>query len=572
MGGHQPDRLGAHGPHGEGVGGDVLGLQLGEQVEGAAVAGDLLLGAGGGLEERADGVEVPVGVAAGAAAAQGGAFQAFAPAAGALPQLPEGVLGGAAAGEGLADLAQQAAEGVRAAGIGGVQDGEALGFGEGLAEQLAGRAGDGGGRDGGGGNGGRGIALAVVLGGRGAGPLGVPGPLGGLGAQRGAFLLAQGAAEAAQVGAVQAAERTGEQGVCEFGGERVGRGAPGVPGAPGVLGVLGVLQVVPAVADGLLGADPQRQQQLGDGRLLAQRQVVAVDLQRHPGRSERPPHPGDGPGAGPDQHRHLAPRHAVLQMRPAQQVGDRVQLGAGGRVGADLDPAALPGGQRGAVLGELVAGQPAHRHPPGEFAGGGEQHGTRAAGHPQHLDLGGAAVRVPEGLRELQDAVDVGAPERVDGLVRVPDGDQLAPAAGQPPQQPDLGRVGVLVLVDEDRVVALAQAPLDLRALGEQHRAVHQLGVVEDAAQVEDVEVVGEEVRGGGPVGAPHALGEAGQLVLAQPELAAAGEHGADLVGEAAGGQAGAQVERPGDPGAAAPGVLGAAGEQLADHDVLLGA
>ncbi len=259
-------------------------------------------------------------------------------------------------------------------------------------------------------------------------------------------------------------------------------------------------------------------------------------------------------------------------MGPAQQVGDRVQFGAGGRVGADLDPAALPGGQRGPVLGELVAGQPAHRHPPGEFAGGGEQHGARAAGHPQHLDLGGAAVGVPEGLRELQDAVDVGAAERVDGLVRVADGDQLPPAAGQPPQQPDLGRVGVLVLVDEDRVVALAQAPLDLGALGEQHGAVHQLGVVEDAAQVEDVEVVGEEVRGGGPVGAPHALGETGQLVLAQPELTAAGEDGADLVGETAGGQAGPQVERPGDPGAAAPGVLGAAGEQLADHDVLLGA
>lgn len=146
------------------------------------------------------------------------------------------------------------------------------------------------------------------------------------------------------------------------------------------------------------------------------------------------------------------------------------------------------------------------------------------------------------------------------------------PPPHEPPQQPDLGRVGVLVLVDEDRVVALAQAPLDLGALGEQHGAVHQLGVVEDAAQVEDVEVVGEEVRGGGPVGAPHTLGEAGQLGLAQPELAAAGEDGADLVGEAAGGQAGAQVERPGDPGAAAPGVLGAAGEQLADHDVLLGA
>ncbi len=259
-------------------------------------------------------------------------------------------------------------------------------------------------------------------------------------------------------------------------------------------------------------------------------------------------------------------------MGAAQQVGDRVEFGAGCRVGVHLDPAAFAGGQQGAVLGELVGGQAAHGHPPGDLAGGGEQQGAGAAGDAQHLDLGGAAVGPAEGLRKVEDAVDVGAAEGVDRLVGVTDRDEVASAAGEPAQQPDLGGVGVLVLVDEDDVVAPAQLVLDVGAFGEQDGAVDEFGVVEDAAQVEHVEVVGEEVRGGGPVGALDALGEALQFGLAEAELAAAGEDGADLVGEAAGGQAGPQVQRPGDPGAAEAGVLGAAGEQFADHDVLLGA
>ena len=71
----------------------------------------------------------------------------------------------------------------------------------------------------------------------------------------------------------------------------------------------------------------------------------------------------------------------------------------------------------------------------------------------------GAAVRAPERLGEVEDAVHVGAPEGVDRLVRVAEGDQVVrrpgapPVAGQRVQQPHLRRVGVLVLVDEDRVV-----------------------------------------------------------------------------------------------------------------------
>lgn len=56
VGGHQPDGVGAGVAAGEGVGGDVLRVELFEEVEDATAA-DALLGAGGGLEQGADRVE-----------------------------------------------------------------------------------------------------------------------------------------------------------------------------------------------------------------------------------------------------------------------------------------------------------------------------------------------------------------------------------------------------------------------------------------------------------------------------------------------------------------------------------
>ncbi|GAA3085465.1 hypothetical protein GCM10020254_32280 [Streptomyces goshikiensis] len=78
VGGHQPYGVGAGGLAGEGVGGDVLGFELFEEVERAAAAGTFLR-AGGGVEEGAHRVEVAVGVAAGRAAAAGAPLQALGP-------------------------------------------------------------------------------------------------------------------------------------------------------------------------------------------------------------------------------------------------------------------------------------------------------------------------------------------------------------------------------------------------------------------------------------------------------------------------------------------------------------
>lgn len=137
VGGHEAYGVGAYGASGEGVGGDVLGFDLFEEVEGAAASG-AFLGAGGGREQGAYGVEVAVRVASRGAAAAGGAFQALGPG-GAVPQLPEGFFGGASGGEGFAGRAQQCAEALGAAGVGGVVGGEAFGLGQGACEEFVGR-------------------------------------------------------------------------------------------------------------------------------------------------------------------------------------------------------------------------------------------------------------------------------------------------------------------------------------------------------------------------------------------------------------------------------------------------
>lgn len=304
---------------------------------------------------------------------------------------------------------------------------------------------------------------------------------------------------------------------------------------------------------------------------MPQGQVVAVDVDGDARGREGAADHRQGAGARADQDGHVVPGDAVLQVGAAQDVGDVVQLGAGRRVGVHLDPATVAHGRRLTVQADLLGGQPGQRHAAGDPPGGLEERCAGAPGGAQHPDRGGAAVGAWEGVRELQDAADVGATERVDRLVGVAEGDEGAAAGRQGVQQPYLGGVGVLVLVDVDGVVAVGELPGRLGPPGEEHRAVDEFGVVDDALEVEDVEVFGEEGGGGAPVGAADAAGEGVQGAGVEPELAAAGEHGADLVGEAAGGQAGAQVVGPAHVGQPEPFQVHLAGEQLAHGDVLLG-
>ncbi len=217
----------------------------------------------------------------------------------------------------------------------------------------------------------------------------------------------------------------------------------------------------------------------------------------------------------------------------------------------------------------LLGGKAGQRHALGQQPGRGQQAGSGAAGGAQDLDGRRTAVRAREGPGKVQDAVHVRAAERVDRLVGVAEGDEGAAAPGEGVQQPYLSRVGVLVLVDEYRVVLRGEPPGDLGAAGEEDGTVDQFGVVEYALQIKHVEVLGEEGGRGAPVGAAYAAGEVVQSTGAQAQFTAAGEDRADLVGEAAGGQAGAQVVRPAHVREAEPFQVGLAREQLTDGDVL---
>ncbi len=400
MCGHQADGVGAHGAPGEGVGRDVLGVDLFQEVQSAPAAGALLR-AGGRREQRAYGVQVAVGVASGRAAAPRGAFQAGGPGC-AVPQVPQRLLGAAARGEASACLAEQGTEPLGAARVGGVVHGEPLRLGQCPGEQFV-----------------RGRRQRVA-----GGPL----------------LLAQGAAEAAQVRGVHAGEGRGEQGEGGLGGEPAGivragrastaRGLPlrvgvgdigvrrgfGLGGRGGGLGigagvgigrtrVVGVLRPrVPVgvtrargpvgrrvprparVRSGLVARarfclrhGPQRRQQGRHSGFVAQREVVAVDVQGDAGRGEGAAERGDGARTGAHQDGHVPPRDAVLQVRAAQDVGDVVQLGAGGRVRVRLDAPAVPLGGQLAVGADLVGGKAGQRHALGEQPGGGQEAGPGPA-------------------------------------------------------------------------------------------------------------------------------------------------------------------------------------------------
>ena len=101
---------------------------------------------------------------------------------------------------------------------------------------------------------------------------------------------------------------------------------------------------------------------------------------------------------------------------------------------------------------------PASRGGPRAGAGrrrrdGGQQGRAAAAAGAQRHHRRGLAVGGAEPLGKLGQRAHVGAAERVDGLVRVTDRDQLPAVAGQRHQQGLLGRVAVLVLVDQHHVV-----------------------------------------------------------------------------------------------------------------------
>ena len=260
-----------------------------------------------------------------------------------------------------------------------------------------------------------------------------------------------------------------------------------------------------------------------------QRDLVAGDLDRDAGGTERAPQRRDAGAAGAHQHRHPVPRHVVLEVGAAQQVGEVLGLGPLGVVGAD--------GHRGP------------RHRPGARHRGQERLGARrrrsAPGRPMRpatrwvatssrgpnrrvvrSDTTGAGDRVgaAELGGELEDAADLGSAERVDGLVRVADHHEVSPVSGERLEQGDLAGVGVLVLVDEH----VAELAPQLVAVGGRldHRAPDQVGVVGGGLVVEVGEVVGQEQAGGDlSSGSPSRRPSATRSSALDPLLAGPGQH-----------------------------------------------
>ena len=326
--GHQPYGVGAYGAAGEGVGGDVLGVDLLQEVEGAAAAG-ALLGAGRGrrtgrTRRRGRGRRCGRPRRRAARPAPGGCGQGVPShsshsASSAVP--PPARSSRALRSSAPSRWAPRAYAGSCATSRSGSARARASSTSEGGGTRFA----------------------------------------------RGALLLAQGPAEAAQVGGVHAAERRGEQGErglgVEPGGGACGGSSDGCRGAaasarrlrrrsrasatrsgsgrlarrrPRRSGAVGVRSaaVPPPAAPSAAGPPRARGAAARSSPSMSSGTPAEVSARRTAGMRA---------AARADQDGHLAPGHAVLQVGAAQDVGDVVQLGAGRRIGVRLHAAAVRG-------------------------------------------------------------------------------------------------------------------------------------------------------------------------------------------------------------------------------------
>ena len=296
------------------------------------------------------------------------------------------------------------------------------------------------------------------------------------------------------------------------------------------------------------GAAEQHQQRAGAG-LLGQRQVVPGHRDRHVGRGQRPAQQRHLPGGRADQDGHVRPGHPVGQVRASQGVGD--QRGLLGRAvrdqDADLAGRALRRGHQQPVPGLGGAGPGRGREPARHPAGRGQQVTAAAAAGAQRHNRGRLPVRGAEPVRELGERAHVGAAERVDGLIRVADRDQLPAVPGQRHQQRLLRRVAVLVLVDQHHVVGAALALPGLLAAEQGSGDADDLGVVvgRDRREVEAGRVPVEEPGRGGPVVTVFVLAQLAQAAAVQAALGRAQQQVPHLLGEAAGGEGGPEPLRP---------------------------
>jgi hypothetical protein len=310
----------------------------------------------------------------------------------------------------------------------------------------------------------------------------------------------------------------------------------------------------------------QGREQYGDRRLAHQRSLVAGHLDRDARRGQRPAQSRDRRASGAHQHRHLAPPDAVLEMRPAEQVGDVLDLRPCGVEREHLDRARPELGRRGLGIAERVVGRPrdrsAHRDPGRDRARRAQQSRAEAPGGAEREYRRRLPLTVRELAGELEDPAHVCAAEAVDRLIRIAHGDEVPAVAGKGTKQRHLTGVGVLVLVHEHAGVHRAQLGLVDSRLD--HAARDQVGVVDRRPAAEDIEVLLQEQTRRLELRNSLVATELDELMGVESALAGARDHRLHLAGEAPGADRSAQRLGP-------PDRLGRVGEQLLQHDVLLG-
>ena len=483
VGGQQPDGRAADPALGEGVGGQLLGDEAGEERADTDVVA-LVDRASGQLEEGDDRIEVSVRAPGTGSAEVDLAAQPLGPR-GRRPQVPQDVLDAGAVGQHLRAGAQQPGERGGALDVVPVEPVEESRLDHRQPQQLARRT-------------------------------------AGVGVREPLLAGAEAAHEGAQVGRVEPAQRREQERLDTAGVEVVGR--------------VGV--VVVEVDDGTQSVEERQ-----DSGIAHQREVVGGDLDRYAGGGERTPKRRDAGPSRPHQDSHPLPGDAVLEVGTTKQVGQPLGLGAFGVVGQHLDAAVAVGPGHGfrrqeglACLGGDAAGQgqPA-RHP----AGGEQDPRAEPTGPAEHHDRRPVARARRETGGEVEDAADVGPAEAVDRLVGVTHDGEVAAVAGQRTEQGDLPGVGVLVLVDEDVVPARPQ--LVAVRLGLDHRPPDQVGVVGGPQVVEDGEVLLEEQSRRDQLGQVVLDAEAAEAGRVETLLARAGQHRLHLADEAAGADGAAQ-------------------------------
>jgi hypothetical protein len=299
-----------------------------------------------------------------------------------------------------------------------------------------------------------------------------------------------GAAQGTQLAGVEAAEGGGE----ERGQQLVGPGR-----------VEGQAEQVEHVADDRLGHELALPgaQTVGD----------AEAFQGAAGRAAEP-------AGGGQQHGHPAIGDAVAFVGDPEQAGGPLGLLGRARVAGGLDGGGATAGEGD---GRARAG--------GLEAADGVEPGAAEAAAALEPDQGG-----PEAVGELEQGPRGRAPEGVGGADRVAGQDGPGASPGQQRQQPDLGRVELLGLVDQQRPDLGGGGGEDVGAVLEQVAGLDdEAGLVDRVLEGEVLAVLGEEGGDRHPVGPPLGHGPL-QQVLGVDEAPLAGEHElGQLVGEGAG-------------------------------------